>query len=308
MLNNLFFLLALFATVTGISLPQVIAKEYSFVPTVTETNEPSLALLPKPVLRTQPERIDSDLGPTLPARAAIVLDKASGAVLWQKNQDQSYSVASLTKLMTMVVAQDKITDWEQPYTLQWADMAVGNSIFPASAGDTFSKHDLLKAALVGSINQAAQAVAHSTGLSDADFMQAMNDKATSLGMTHTHYVEPTGLRAGNQSSARDIALLFRTITAYPLLMEPLGQTEHRMADGDREIAIDTTNELLKRGDPYTIAGKTGFTDEAGACLAVVTRNAAGHELVVVVLGAPDLASRFTEAHDLADWAYTHYRW
>lgn len=308
MLNNLFFILALFATVTGVSLPKVLAQGYDFIPTFSETNEPSLALLPKPTLRVEPTRVDTDAGPILPARAAIVLDKTSGAVLWQKNPDQSYSIASLTKLMTSLVAQDNISDWEQPYTLQWADIAVGNSIFSASAGDTFTKHDLLKAALIGSINQAAQAVAHSTGLSDDDFVKAMNDKAAALGLLNTHYVEPTGLRAGNQSSARDIALLLRTVTAYPVLLEPLSQADHHMLDGTREMVIKTTNQLLKYGDPYIVAGKTGFTEEAGNCLAVETRNDAGHELIIVVLGAPDAASRFTEVHDLAQWAYDHYRW
>ncbi|EKD78721.1 MAG: hypothetical protein ACD_41C00287G0005 [uncultured bacterium] len=308
MFNNPLFYLALFAATSGMSLPQTLAEEWYFVPTHHIAEPVNVGLLPRPVFRTVPAKVDQDTGPVVQAKSAMVLDQTSGAVLWQKEPDMVLPIASISKLMTAVVAQDFIDNWEETYTLQWSEVALGGSTFSAGVGDTFTKHDLLKSALVGSVNSAAAAVAHSTGLAEADFVAEMNSMADRLGMLQTNYVEPTGLSANNTSTAQDIALLFRTVTADPLLMEPLGQAEHRLVNGDQEMIVKTTNRLVKNGDPYVFAGKTGFTYEAGNCLAAVARDAAGHQIIVVVLGAPDEDSRFAETAELAKWTFDHYRW
>lgn len=308
MLTSPLFYLSLFAAVSGISLPQALTPELYLVPTHSLSGPVTVSLLPKPVLRTTPKKTDQDTGPVLSAKAALVLDQTSGEILWQKEPDLVLPIASISKLMTAAVAQEQITDWEETYVLQWSEVVLGGATFSASVGDTFTKHDLLKAALVGSANNAAAALAHSTGLPEDQFVQAMNDKAIQLGMTNTHYVEPTGLSAANQSTVRDLALLFRSITAYPLLMEPLGQIEHRMVNGDQELVVKTTNRLIKEHDPFVIAGKTGFTYEAGNCLTVVARDSTGHQIIVVLLGGPDEDSRFTETQALVNWTFAHYNW
>lgn len=308
MLNNPLFYLALFAATSGVSLPQVLTQQLYFVPTHHIAEPVNVAVLPRPVFRTVPEKIDDDTGPVLQAKSAIVLDQTSGLVLWQKEPDTVLPIASITKLMTAVVARDLMQNWDDTYTLQWSEVALGGSTFSAGVGDTFSKRDLLKSALVGSVNSAAAAVAHSTGLAEADFVAAMNVKADTLGMLQTEYVEPTGLSANNVSTARDIALLWRTVAAEPMFLEPLSQAEHRLVNGDQEMIVKTTNRLVKNGDPYVYAGKTGFTYEAGHCLAAVAKDDAGHQIIVVVLGAPDEDSRFEEVSDLAKWTFDHYRW
>lgn len=308
MLNNPLFYFALLAAASGMSLPQTLAEELYVVPSHHIAEPVNVALLPRPVFRTVPEKIDADAGPVLQAKSAIVLDQVSGAVLWQKEPDQVLPIASISKLMTAVVAQDLIENWDETYTLQWSEVALGGSTFLARVGDTFTRRDLLKSALVGSINSAAAAVAHSTGLPEADFVTAMNARAVELGMMNTNYLEPTGLSAHNTSTARDIALLMRTVTADPLLMEPLSQAEHRMLNGDQEMIVKTTNRLVKQTDQYVYAGKTGFTYEAGHCLAALAKDATGHSIIVVVLGVPDEDSRFIETSNLAQWAFDHYRW
>lgn len=318
MIDNVLWVLALVAALsTGVSLPSVIASDYAIVPAYEADNTLHVAVLPKPKLRPGPERVDQDPGPQLSAKAAYVMDKTSGAVLWEKNAEAQLPIASITKLMTAVVAQNYITNWDQPYTLQWGEVSLGGSTFAGYVGDTFSAEDLLKTALVASANSAAAGLAHSTGLPEDQFVAAMNSKTQLLGMAQTHYVEPTGLNAGNVSSARDLATLMRTITAYHRLMEPMQQSEHRMVKRDpsgqplpdnQEVIVHTTDRLLKEGDPFIVAGKTGFTDEAGNCLVSLERNDAGHEIIIALLGAPDETSRFTETHDLAAWAFDHYRW
>ncbi len=308
MLDNLFLIIAVFATFSGITLPRALSQQPWIVFPTHHLAEPTnVGVLPKPVFRTTPEKIDADLGPQLAAVSAIVMDAESGQVLYQKDPDTVLSIASITKLMTAYTATQLISNWEETYSLQYSDIAVGGSQFAAGVGDTFSKQDLLKAAMVGSINQAAQALAHSTGLSDDAFAAAMNANAQRLGMTDSQFTEPTGLKDSNQSTARNLALLLRTLTAEPLLLEPMGQAEHKMINGSSEITIKTTNDLIRDQAADVVAGKTGFTDAAGNCLATIAERDE-HRLFIVVLGAPDDASRFTDTSALIDWTYQHHRW
>lgn len=305
------------AIIPGISLPQVIASEYKVVPSFREDNSIQTEILPTPKLRRAPQLITSDPAPTITARAGLVIDKTSGFILWQKNADSAVPIASITKLITVLVAQDSITNWDEPYTLQWSEVSRGGATFSGVVGDTFTKSDLLKTALVASANSAALALAHSTGLTDEQFVEAMNTKAQLLGMRSTRFVEPTGLNAGNVSTVIDLAMLMRTITVYPRLLEPLTEDEHRMMKrdgsgqplpGNQEVITTTTNRLLKENDQLIVAGKTGFTDEAGYNLVTLARDNEGHKLIVVLLGGVDETSRFTETHTLAQWTFDNYTW
>ncbi len=312
MFDNLLLIIAVFGTLSGMSLPQALSQPNWIVFPSHHLAEPvDVKVLPAPVFRTIPEKIDADTGPSITAISAIIMDADSGVVLWEKEPDTVLPIASITKLMTAYVAEDYITNWDDPYTLTWGEISLGGSAFAGGVGDTFTKHDLLKTTLVGSINAAAAAVAHSTGLPEAEFVAAMNAKAQLLGMTHTHYAEPTGLSAENVSTSRELALLLRTISADDFLLEPMGATEHRMArqnDPQNEVLVKTTNRLIKNHEQYVIAGKTGFTYEAGNCLATIAEDEAGNQIFVVLLGAPDEDSRFEDSAELVHWAFDHYQW
>lgn len=309
MFDYAIWLVALMAAVSGMGLPKALSQQPWIVFPSHHLAEPTNnTLLPAPVFRTYPERVDADAGPQLEAKAGIVMDAESGMVLWEKDADALLPIASITKLFTAVTAEQHITNWDEPYTLQYSDIAVGGSQFGGGTGDVFSKRDLLKAALVGSINQAAQAVAHSTGLSDEEFTKAMNATAEQLGLTSSEFTEPTGLSSRNRSTAREIALLLRTISKHDLLLEPMTQSEHKMANEAKELTIKTTNDLVRDQAAHIVAGKTGFTDEAGNCLATIAETEEGQRLFIVVLGAPNDTSRFRETTELFDWTTEHYRW
>lgn len=310
-----YFLLSLsfIAAVSNIAFPEVLNSDVYIVPTYSESNELSLQVLPEVQLNRAPRKLDNDWGPELASTSAIIMDEASGQILWQKNADKHLPIASITKLMTSIIAINEISDWDAVYEMQPSENALEGAKFPAGNGDKFRKEDIKKTALIASTNNAALAMAHSTGLSDEEFAKKMNAMAKTLGMMESSFIEPTGLDAANISTAHDVAILTRTAMNFDSIREPLTQTEHTMlrrnSDDDKtEVTVRTTNRLVKNHDPHVIAGKTGFTYEAGHCLATLGTNEDGNKLIVVVLGGPDETIRFEETQLLLNWAYDHYTW
>lgn len=312
MVKEFFISIILFTSASGLTVPQLLQQEQYVVPTYSEVNRLSYKSLRTPTLVAMPQKKDDDTGPRLQSRAALVMDEASGAILWQKNQDTQLPIASITKLVTALVALDYVKDWDGIHAYTAKENALGGQEFSVSVGDEFTVRDILKTALVVSANNSAAALAHSTGLSDEEFKQAMNAKAQQLGMSSSHFVEPTGLSENNISTVRDLAILMRTVSHRPILMEPLGAAEHRMTrrnpNTGNEVMVRTTNRLIKNHDPFVLAGKTGFTYEALNCLVTVATNPSGNHIVVVLLGGPDPTTRFEETQELIQWAYEHYQW
>ncbi len=313
MVNYFLLSLSFLASISSFTIPQTLEEDVYIVPTYSESNELSLTVLPEVKLQPAPQKIDSDWGPSLASGSALIMDEHSGQILWQKNSEAVMPIASITKLMTALVALDYITDWEELHAMTPAENALVGASFPAGNGDEFTKEDILKTALIASANNAALALAHSTGLSDEEFVDAMNAKAEQLGMKNTSYVEPTGLEQGNMSTARDLAVLTRTVMNFDAIREPLMQAEHKMERKNEgaqplEITVKTTNRLVKNADSRVIAGKTGFTYEAGYCLTTLATDEDGNELIIVVLNGPDATSRFEESQTLFNWTYDHYKW
>ncbi len=313
MLNYFLLSLSFIASFTSFTLSDAVYEDLYIVPTYSEDNELTLTLLPEVKMKSSPRKLDADWGPSLQSSSAVIMDKASGKILWQKNADNVTSIASITKLMTALVALDKIENWEETYDMKANENALIGARVHVENGDELTKQDLLKTALVGSANNAALALAHSTGLSDEEFALAMNDKADQLGLANTDFVEPTGLEAGNKSTAKDIAVMTRTAMHYDAIKNPLGQGTHQMmkqrnGEDVAEVSVKTTNRLIKNAEPLIIGGKTGFTYEAGYCLTTLSANEAGNELIVVVLGGPDATVRFEETQQLVQWTYQHYTW
>ncbi|MFA6474851.1 MAG: hypothetical protein WCV88_01465 [Patescibacteria group bacterium] len=261
-----------------------VPTEWVMVPTHHLDEPANTQRLPVTVWRTVPRPVDNELGPILQAKSAIVLDVTSGMVLWQKEPDEVLPMASLTKLMTAYVAQQQIDDW------------------------TTNQADLLKSALIGSINDAAVQLSQSTNLSEDEFITTMNDQAKVLGMVNTHYQDPTGLSEQSVSTSRELSLLFRTIIHDQFLLQPMTQSEHRMVVNNHEVIVKSTNQFLLNHAPHMVAGKTGFTYEAGGCLATLAENDAGNQIIVILLGATDETARFNETEQLVNWTFDHYNW
>jgi D-alanyl-D-alanine carboxypeptidase (penicillin-binding protein 5/6) len=218
----------------------------------------------------------------LRASAVLLVDEASGAVLYARNADERLPIASTTKLMTaFAVEQTKRasdTLVEQPYRA-----GIGESLAPVPPGTRLSVADMLRAMLLPSGNNVAHSLAIDVGGSVAVFVAEMNSWAALLGMTRTHYSNPIGLDtpAGNRSTASDLATLTRALLADPLMRSIVDQPRARLAHG---IVVPNLNDLIVR-HPWVVGVKTGSTTDAGYCL-VGAADLHGIRVISVVLGAP----------------------
>ena len=225
------------------------------------------------------------------ARNAIVVDPVSGNVLYEKNAATSVPIASLTKLMTAMVFLDQKPDMGRTAVVLPEDLA-GAGHTQLRRGERVPLEDLLHMSLMCSDNCATRVVARESGLSDDDFLAAMNKKALELGMTHTRYVEPTGLDERNVSTATDIARLLSIAAKQPMIHDITTTRSYEFATARRSHFIGNTNRLLY-GNYEIVGGKTGFITEAGYCFATWIHTD-GRDLIAVVLGAPTNATRFAD--------------
>ncbi|TPW07214.1 MAG: D-alanyl-D-alanine endopeptidase (penicillin-binding protein 7), partial [bacterium] len=237
---------------------------------------------------------------TLRAESAVVLDRRTRNVIWGKNPDERRPVASLTKLMTALVVIESPLSMDDSITVTTVDVT-GAGRSRVRAGNRVSIGDLFHCSLISSDNAATRTLARATGLSTAEFVARMNQRATELGMERTHYAEMTGLDAGNVSTARDQARVLEAAYSDPMIASLLGTESHSFRCGKRTETLNNTNRLL-RSRTDVAGGKTGFTRPAGYCLATQCGNAAEPSLTTVVLGAPSSSSRFSESAKLIDWA------
>lgn len=258
-----------------------------------------------------PQRIESNsLGIDTTAQSVLVIDAASGKVLFEKNAQAKRPIASITKLMTALVALDAGLDWDATVLFEKNDQRTGDidRIIP---GETVRIEDLFGLMVVASSNDAASALARI--ISGNNFVGDMNDKAHALGMMRTIFTDPTGLEPTNVSSASDLVLLAREafvrdeIKQGAALMEysfsPLGTSIKRIAPATDQLLGSFLNQA-----PYEIIGaKTGYTQEAGYCLILMVRRD-GHDVVVALLGSVTTNDRWQEAKGLVDWVFINYQW
>lgn len=255
-----------------------------------------------------PVRVNqANIGPILTSRSAVVIDAASRKVLWSKNLHKRYPIASISKLMTVLVFLDTDPDLTSTYTMLPADMTVGGHLY-IDAGETVYERDLIYSALIASDNNAANALVRASGLSREEFISRMNKKAVEIGMLNSHFIEPTGLEYANISSAQDIALLLEEALNNEVIADAVSREQFTFtAVNGPTHTVGTTNILL---DSYldVIGGKTGFNNEAQYNLVIAVNGEEGQRLLVGVLGSETINSRYQEAKILADWALTNYTW
>jgi D-alanyl-D-alanine endopeptidase (penicillin-binding protein 7) len=238
------------------------------------------------------------------AEAAIILNPETGKVLWESHGEDQRSIASITKVMTAVVFLEESPDLSQPVLIQPADMR-GASTTYLRRGDNITKEDLLHLMLIASDNAAARVLARSSSYGPDGFIDRMNQKAADLGLTSTHYADPSGLLAANVSSAYDMARLITFVSKDPRISSVMQKAEYTATAGRRTINIHSTNQLVRQGDVDVEAGKTGFIRNAGYCLATLLRlPQGGPPVAVVVLGAKSNAGRFWETRHLFNWLST----
>jgi D-alanyl-D-alanine endopeptidase (penicillin-binding protein 7) len=244
-----------------------------------------------------------DLVPDLRAAAAIIYNPETNQVLWEENSQSQRSIASITKVMTATVFLENNPDVSQPVTIARSD------VFQAStthlrANDHVTVDDLLHLLLIASDNAAARALARVSPQSSVAFIDRMNEKAAELGLTSTHYADPSGLLSDNVSSAYDMARLITNASSDERIASIMRTSEYTVRTDKRMITFHSTNHLLGREDVEVRAGKTGFISKAGYCLATLLRlpqSQGGQQVAVVVLGARSNAGRFLETQNLFNW-------
>ena len=243
------------------------------------------------------------LVPDIRAEAAIIYDSATGNVLWESNSNNQRSIASITKVMTAAVFLENSPDLSQTVVVDRADVRAASTTY-LRAGYPVSKGDLLHLLLIASDNAAARALARVSPYGSAGFIDRMNEKAKELGLTNTHYADPSGLLSTNVSSAYDMAKLITFVSADDRIAGVMRKQSYAVTAGRRVINIHSTNQLVMRGDVDVQAGKTGFISSAGYCLATLLRLPQGPQVAVVVLGAKSNAGRFWETRHLFNWFST----
>jgi D-alanyl-D-alanine endopeptidase (penicillin-binding protein 7) len=243
------------------------------------------------------------LVPDVRAEAAIIYDTATGNVLWESNSNNQRSIASITKVMTAAVFLENSPDLSETVVIDRADVRAASTTY-LRAGYRLTKGDLLHLLLIASDNAAARALARVSPYGAAGFIDRMNEKAIELGLTNTHYADPSGLLSTNVSSAYDMAKLITFVSADDRIAGVMRKQSYAVTAGRRVINIHSTNQLVMRGDVDVQAGKTGFIRSAGYCLATLLRLPQGPQVAVVVLGAKSNAGRFWETRHLFNWFST----
>ncbi len=260
-----------------------------------------------------PVKVDEEsFGIVTSARSHLVQDAQSGMTLVAKHPYEIRSIGSVTKLMTAMVFLDQNPDLASGVLLDPAlDLVTGGRVYLAFY-DELSLEDVLAASLVGSDNTATYSLMRFSGLEEEEFIDAMNRKAADLGMDASIFMDPTGIDAGNMSTATDIVKLLRASEGYDLIAHYTTQPLISVVqDSGRVITIENTNTLLEgiltEGENHILVGKTGFLPQAGYVLAAAVEHE-GEKVYVVVMGSESKDSRADELKGLALWAFKTFTW
>lgn len=237
----------------------------------------------------------------LKSSVAFVIDQDTKEILFKKNESAVLPIASITKLMTGVVVSEARLSLDELITISQEDVDTEKgSSSRLSVGTELSRGELLHLALMASENRAAHALGRTFPGGLSVFVGLMNDKARSLGMSSTRYVEPTGLSSKNQSSARDLATLVGYAHADSMLRELSTSTGYEVAVGRRTLQYNNTNRLVKNPAWDIGLQKTGYISEAGQCL-VMQASVAGRKLIMVFLDSAGKLSRVADAERVRRW-------
>ncbi len=238
--------------------------------------------------------------------SAMVVDLRDNQVLYSSNPDVVVPIASVTKLMTALVVLDANLPLDEVIAVDISQTPEMKGIYSrVRLNSTISRRDMLLLALMSSENRAAASLAHHYPGGYRAFIAAMNAKAKALGMTHTRYVEPTGLSIENVSTARDLVKLLIASKQYPLLSQ-LSTTQEKTANfthPNYSLPFRNTNHLVYNSGWDIQLTKTGFTNQAGHCL--VMRTIINQKPVaLVVLDAFGKFTHFADANRLRRWMET----
>jgi D-alanyl-D-alanine endopeptidase (penicillin-binding protein 7) len=239
--------------------------------------------------------------PRLRSDEALVVDEPSASVLLAKHADLAHPIASITKLMTAIVVLEAAQPLNDAIAITEADENLDRpSSSRLTRGTELSRADLLHLALMASENRAAHALARSYPGGLATCIGAMNAKAQELGMTRTHFVEPTGLSSLNVSSPQDLSKLVSAAARVPTIQEYSTDSHYSVAVGRRLVAFHTTDRLVLRPGWEIVLQKTGYIVEAGRCLAMKAI-IDGRAVVIILMNSTGTQTRLADAERIKTW-------
>ena len=241
--------------------------------------------------------------------SAILMDAKTGTVLFEKNADKSLPLASVTKIMTLLLVMEEIEAGrlkpEDDITTSKFAASMGGSQVFLKEGETMSAEDMIKSVVISSANDTAVALAEHISGSEDVFVTKMNDKASSLGMINTNFENTNGLddtATRHYSSARDIAIMSRELIKYDYILKFSSTWMDSIRNG--EFVLTNTNRLV-RFYPGATGLKTGSTSKAKFCIsATAERN--GMHLICVIMGAPSSDVRNAIATKLLNWGFANH--
>ncbi|MCL5071191.1 MAG: D-alanyl-D-alanine carboxypeptidase [Actinobacteria bacterium] len=239
------------------------------------------------------------------AEAAIIMDYDSGKILWEKNSNEKLFPASITKIMTGIVAIENITDLNEIVEISRNASGKNSSFFPFKRGDRISIMDLLKAALINSNNNATIAIAEYISGNEKDFVKLMNEKAKEIGALDTFFQNTNGLDTKypeHKTTARDLAIIAKYSMNNELFRKIISIKNDYITINDKKVDIFNTNILLFFD--YIKGIKTGFTENAGYCLVLYSERQ-GLKLITVVLKSEE-NKRAADILKLINWANDNY--
>lgn len=256
--------------------------------------------LPTVTTPSEPGTIDVN------AKGAVLMELSSGQVLFEKDPHNKVAIASVTKIMTLLLVMEALDagqiQLEDPVSCSAEAASMGGSQIWLEQGEVMSVHELLKAAAVVSANDACAALAeHVSGTIDA-FVAQMNERAAQLGMKDTQFLDCSGLNDEAYSSAYDVALMSRELMKHEKIVEYTTIWMDSLRGGKSELV--NTNKLVRHYKGAT-GLKTGTTQKAGHCLSA-TAERDGMGLVAVILGSPTTDDRFNGARKMLDYGFASY--
>lgn len=269
--------------------PETVPAARAGTPTLQAGSEPLLAAATKRRRRSR-SRLPAD---GVYSRHAFLYDPVRGEVLFEKGADRSVPIASITKLMTAMVFLEQSPDLEREVEVTREDLYGGGKT-QLLRREKVKLGDILHMALMCSDNVAARILARETSLSHEDFLARMNTKAIEVGLTHSRFVEVTGLDARNVSTAADVARLVQASCTVPTIRRICQTRTYDFATRRRAHYIPNTNRMLY-GQYEVKGGKTGYISAAGYCFATWVRKD-DRDLIAVVLNAPTAATRFADVN------------
>lgn len=242
------------------------------------------------------------------AKSTLLMEASTGEVLYEENADEQLPIASVTKIMTMLLIAEAVDNGkitlEDMVPVSENAMSYGGSTMFLETGEQLSVHDMLKGIAVASANDGCVAMAEFLEGSETAFVEKMNEKAKELGMENTCFMNTNGLdEDGHYSSARDVAIMSQALLRHPLIFDYTTIWTDSLRDGKFKLA--NTNKLIRF---YSGANglKTGSTSKALCCISAAAKRD-DMQLIAVVLGAPTSAKRFSSAKALLDYGFANYK-